>query len=155
VGELLATLPPGSMGLEYNTASVGHCRERGLDVVWYDGFGDGWSLSALPEERPFESMVISHVLEHLEDPVPILKALLRSAKRVGIRRVLVVVPGKAGYRSDPTHRTFIDAEMLGCAEVLADGAFRLVSRHYFPGNVRRLGDWFTHHELQVVYGSEL
>lgn len=66
VGELLERLPEGSLGLEYNPATVEHCRRKGLDVAVYDGFADDWNLSVLPPGRRFESMVISHVLEHLD-----------------------------------------------------------------------------------------
>lgn len=151
IGELLETLPSGSMGLEYNGATVAYCRTKGLDVTWYDGYLDGWALTGVAEGRQFESMVISHVLEHLDAPEQVLRALLLAAERLGIRRVLVVVPGKAGYRTDATHRTFVDAGMLAAPSSVAGTAFTATSIRYFPGNRRALGDWFPHHELQVLF----
>lgn len=150
VGELLATLPPGSQGLEYNRATVEHCRRNGLDVDWYDGFSDDWQLSAIDGDRRFESMVVSHVLEHLDQPMVVLRRLLSSAARFGIQRVLVVVPGRAGFRIDATHRTFVDRAMLSRPDVVEGTGFRVRSSRYFPGNVRAVGDWFPHHELQVL-----
>ena len=85
VGELLARLPSGSLGVEYNPATVSFCRAQGLDVVAYDGFLDDWALSTLPAQRRFTSMVISHVLEHLEQPANVLARLLTAAARLGIR----------------------------------------------------------------------
>lgn len=151
VGELLERLPVGSHGLEYNQATVEYCRGRGLAVDAYDGFADDWSLSVLSAQQAFESMVISHVLEHLQDPVWALNRLLIAARGVGVERVLVIVPGPAGFRIDPTHLTFVDAEMLARPDVLEGTAFAMKSAHYFPGNARRLGTWFPHHELQVMY----
>ena len=40
VGELLEKLPAGSLGLEYNLATVAHCRGKGLEVEAYDGFAE-------------------------------------------------------------------------------------------------------------------
>ena len=151
IGELLRRLPTGSKGLEYNTATVEHCRSQGIDVSAYDGFADDWSLSVLPPGLIFRSMVISHVLEHLQEPLEIFGKLLRAAARVGVERVLVIVPGKAGFRIDPTHRTFVDRPMLVDSAVLAGTEFRHVRNQYFPGNVRLIGDWFPHHELQMIY----
>jgi hypothetical protein len=153
VGELLKRLPPGSKGLEYNRASVEHCRARGLDVDWYDGYADDWRLTCISgQDRP-RSMIISHVLEHLHEPMDVLHKLLLAAGRIGIERVLVIVPGRAGYASDATHRTFVDAGMLRDAAVIADTRFRVCSERYFPGDARYIGNWMKHHELQVLYGA--
>jgi len=148
VGELLRLLPPGSEGLEYNRATVEHCQSQGLNVRYYDGFADDWAMSALETGIRFESMVISHVLEHLDDPVDKFRKLLAAAAPLGVRKVLVIVPGKAGFRFDPTHLTFIDQDMLTAA--VESTGFAIESSGYYPGNTRGIGDWFTYHELQVV-----
>ena len=153
VGELLARLPSGSLGVEYNPATVSFCRAQGLDVVAYDGFLDDWALSTLPAQRRFTSMVISHVLEHLEQPADVLARLLTAAARLGVERVLVIVPGAAGYQIDATHVTFVDLPMLRACAAEASG-FRLMHARYIPFDWRRLGDWFPHHELQVLYLRE-
>lgn len=151
VGELLAQLPSGSMGLEYNSTTVEFCRGKGLSVCWYDGMADDWQLSAVPQGRRFESMIVSHVLEHLDEPMAILRKLLSAGRRLGIGRVLVIVPGRAGYRIDDTHRTFVDRAMLADAGVVEGTGFALERARYFPGNLRAIGDWFPHHELQALY----
>ncbi|KAF1719303.1 class I SAM-dependent methyltransferase [Pseudoxanthomonas wuyuanensis] len=151
IGELLERLPAGSRGLEYNFTTVELCRSRGLAVDRYDGFADDWRLTVVPYEVRFDSMVISHVLEHLERPTAVLHSLLHTAASRNIGCVLVIVPGKAGYRIDATHRTFVDHEMLSRPDVVAETGFRLERLRYFPGNWRRLGEWFPHHELQALY----
>lgn len=152
VGELLARLPQGSTGLEINQATVKYCLDRGLDVMHYDAEDDGWSLSPLVASgRRYESMVISHVLEHLDHPMRKFNSLLRASRELGVRRVLAIVPGKAGYASDSTHLTFVDAEMLLSDSAVRGTGFSLVRKAYFPGNVRFMGDFFPHHELQALY----
>ena len=156
VGELLAKLPAGSKGLEYNLATVEYCRRAGLEVDFYDGEADHWQLGTLGPEAAgrFESMVISHVLEHLEQPREVLNALLGAAARLGMRRVVVIVPGPAGYRTDATHRTFIDLGYLQDPAIVHRTGFSLRSARHFPGNVRRLGDWLPHHELQATFETD-
>lgn len=149
VGELLSRLPAGSRGLEYNKDTVAFCRLHGLAVDWYDGYADDWRLSPVHCSDRLRSMVISHVLEHLEEPMGILERLLGAASDKGIERVLVIVPGLAGYRSDSTHRTFVDLPML-FREIDRQPAWRAVHHGYFPFNSRRVGDWFAHNELQVL-----
>lgn len=147
VGELLACLPAGSKGLEYNKATVDVCRNKGLDVVFYDGTADDWSLSPVTSRDGLSSMVISHVLEHLDEPMEILRKLLRAAAEIGVQHVLIIVPGKAGYRSDPTHRTFVDERMLRSA---IQSQWRARHSFYFPFNVEGVGNIFLYNELHLL-----
>lgn len=147
VGELLACLPAGSKGLEYNKATVQVCVANGLDVEFYDGTADDWSLSPVTSRDGLSSMVISHVLEHLDEPMEILRKLLHAAGEIGVRHVLVIVPGKAGYRSDPTHRTFVDERMLRGA---IPGHWRVRHSFHFPFNIKRVGDIFLYNELHLL-----
>lgn len=149
VGELLTRLPKGSAGLEYNRASVDFCKKKGMNVEWYDGYADGWRLGALPKGSLFQSMVISHVLEHLEDPLDVLRALLRSAERIGVRRFLIIVPGRVGYDSDDTHRTYVDWAMLK-SFLGTEQRWAVARRSYFPINREKIGNWFRYQELQVL-----
>lgn len=151
VGELLSVLPPGSRGLEYNPATVAHCQRAGLAVEWYDGFADDWALSTAIPDVGFESMVISHVLEHLDEPLDIFIKLLHAARRRDVRRVLVIVPGTAGFKIDSTHRTFVDSELLSSPRIQQETGFQAVHSGYFPLNLKTIGNWFPYHELQVVY----
>lgn len=154
VGELLGRLPVGSIGLEINPASVEHCRAQGLDARFYDAQADDWSLSVLENHRDLQSLVISHVLEHLEDPASKLRQLLKAGQRLGISTVVVIVPGRRGYALDDTHRTFVDLDMLASPALVDGTGFSLERARYFPGSLRIIGDYFAHHELQVTYQRE-
>lgn len=152
VGELLAKLPDGSMGLEINRSTIDHCVANGLDVSYYDGTVDDWGLGPVRErEAGFDTLILSHVLEHLDDPASVLHKLLVSAGGLGMRQVLVVVPGRAGYASDDTHRTFVDRPYLERPEIVDGTDFRLGSTSFFPGNVRAIGDRFAYHELRAPF----
>lgn len=150
VGELLGHLPGGSRGVEYNHATVEYCRSKGLPVDFYDGFEDDWGLSLFDGREGFRSMIVSHVLEHLDEPLEVLRRLLRSASRLGITRVLVIVPGRAGFRIDPTHRVFVDETMLRQA---ADEHWAVRGRFHFPFPIERAGDLFVYNELHLRFES--
>lgn len=150
VGELLQRLPAGSKGVEYNRDTVAFCSARGLDVSWYDGFSDDWNLGAVAKEDGLRSMILSHVLEHLKEPMSILGRLLAAAGRKGMERVVVIVPGRAGFSSDATHLTFVDLDMLR-RETLRQPQWRVTKSAYFPFNHSRAGNYFVHNELQVVF----
>lgn len=149
IGHLLQKLPGGSKGVEYNHEAVKFCRDKGLTVMYYDGFADNWGLSTLPADWTFQSLVISHVLEHLDEPMNVLRALLAAGEGRGISKVLVIVPGMAGFGIDLTHRTFVNIEMLQNAGLEAMG-WQIMSAKHFPGNWKPLGNYFPHHELQVL-----
>jgi trans-aconitate methyltransferase len=151
VGELLSRLPGGSIGLDINPVSIAHCRQRGLEAHGYDGEADGWSLNLLEGRTDLQSLVVSHVLEHLDEPMDKLSRLLEACTRVGIQRVLVIVPGRRGFASDATHRTFIDAAMLSAPSVTGATGFSLTSTRHFPINIAPVSKVFTHLELQAIF----
>lgn len=148
VGELLARLPDGSIGLEYNPVSVAHCQRLGLDVRWYDGFTDDFSLTGLDLPAGIETLILSHVLEHFEDPAHLLHRLV-AALAPELRRIVLIVPGPAGFRVDPTHRRFVDLAMVH--DMVRDmPGWALKMSRYFPLNSRLVGHLFPYNELQVV-----
>lgn len=151
VGELLARLPIGSRGVEYNRDTVAYCQRIGLPVDFYDGVADDWSLGGVAQPGQFQSMVMSHVLEHLDDPATILSKLLQACDDKGIQRVLVIVPGAAGFRTDPTHTVCVDYGLLASEQVVLPAQWQRSLPIYFPINFQRLGNVLTHHELQVVF----
>ena len=148
VGELLARLPKGSIGVEYNPVSVAHCRQLGLDVRWYDGFADDFSLTNLELPDHLDTLILSHVLEHFDDPAHLMHRLA-AALSPTLRRIVLIVPGRAGFRIDPTHRQFVDLDRV-IAMVRAMPGWDIVSSRYFPLNHRHAGDLFPYNELQVV-----
>lgn len=150
IGEHLSLLGKDSIGLEVNQSSVDYCRSIGLNVVLFDPTRDQYQLAFL-EEGKYKSMLISHVLEHLDDPDLILKTLFAACERLGIERVFVCVPGKKGYDHDATHRTFIDLHYVREHGLMQSGRFRLTHSGYFPINTAYVGQLLTHNELNLVF----
>ena len=148
-GQLLERLPEGSIGLEVNPALVQALQARGLNVLRYDPEADGLALAALTENR-YSTFVMAHVLEHFADAAASLRILLGSCRRLGVGRVILVVPGWKGYLSDATHKTFVDLAYLEREGLLDCEDYVLQQARYFPVDRAALGKHFVFHELTVV-----
>jgi len=153
-GELLRKLPKGSIGLEINRITVAHGHSMGLNIQHYNPQKDRYQLCGL-EPGQYESLILSHVLEHLENPEQVLRTLLRSARRLEVKRVVVIVPGKKGFFFDPTHKTFIRPIFFKKIKLEVSEGFKLVRQRYFPVDIKFLERLFTYLELQVVYDKKI
>jgi len=149
-GQLLARLPAGSLGVEVNPVLVEHLRTAGMNVLGYDAVSDGFNLTGF-RENYYRTLVISHVLEHFEDAASVIRALWRSCARLGIETIVAIVPGAKGYASDPTHKTFVDLGFIEIQGLRRVEGFELVRSRYFPIDRADIGDYFTFHELKLVY----
>lgn len=147
-GTVLAHLPEGSVGLEINSAAVEYARSCGMDVRLSDSCSEE-SIRSLPAQG-FESLLCAHVLEHLDNPEVDVLGMMRAGVFVGLKRLVFVVPGAAGFRSDDTHRTFIDREFFERVAIIQN-AYTLTEYSYFPCDLRWIGDWFKYHELMAVF----
>ena len=78
-------------GLEPNDACAQQARNAGLDVV------TGWFTEDETPPGPFDVIVISHVLEHIREPIEAL-ALARDRLRPG-GLLAIFVPNAASYRA--------------------------------------------------------
>lgn len=152
-GQILARLPAGSIGVEINPVLVESLKESGLDVIAYDAAGDDFGFSGFAQGH-YRTLVLSHVLEHFADAATVMRKMWRSAARLGIRTIIVIVPGGKGYASDATHKTFITGKYLAEQGLENCAGFKLEKLHYFPGNIAGLGKHFAFHELKVVFKRE-
>jgi 2-polyprenyl-3-methyl-5-hydroxy-6-metoxy-1,4-benzoquinol methylase len=149
-GQLLARLPPGSIGLEINSFLVESLRKKGLNVVRYDPQDDGFSLANLAENR-YSTFIMAHVLEHFAHASLVLRRLLSSCRRLGVQRVVLILPGWKGYLADATHKTFVDRRYLEREALLSCEGYALEHARYFPIDHRALGDYFVFHEMVAVF----
>jgi SAM-dependent methyltransferase len=148
-GALLAKLPPGSFGLEVNRSAVAFCEAKGLDVRGFRPDEDIGEVLRRELSPTIRTLVATHVLEHLDNPRKFLLSILSAARECSIERAIFVVPGEVGFRSDLTHRTFVQLDLF--TGVLADqDVWRLRSAHYFPLPFPAAGRLFRHNELQVT-----
>ena len=149
-GQLLELLPAKSVGLEINPFLVQALREKGLNARHYNPDIDKLSFGELTENH-FSTLIMSHVLEHFDDAADQLQCILNSCRRLGVRRVIVVVPGKKGYSYDSTHKTFIDRSYLEEHKLFHCCNYSIIKYGYFPMDWERLGDIFTFHEFKFIY----
>ena len=149
-GQLLARLPAGSVGLEINPYLVEELRRTGLNVVPYDPDADQFSLREFPANH-YKTMVIAHVIEHFADSSQAVRKIWRTCARLGIRKIIVIVPGAKGFRSDDTHKTFVNQRYLEDQGLLNCEGYAVTKTGYFPINTEGFGEHFTFHEFKIVY----
>ena len=149
-GQLLARLPPGSIGLEINPVLVDALRNKGLNVLHYDPGRDGFSLGQLAGQR-YSTFIMAHVLEHFSDASAVLRRLLSACHRLEVARVVLILPGWKGYLSDATHKTFVDRSYLQREGLAECEGYALEQLRYFPIDWEPLGRYFTFHELVAVF----
>jgi SAM-dependent methyltransferase len=149
-GQILRRLPSGSVGIEVNTHLIDALRKEGLEVFKAAGDASDFALSGLPAGR-FTSLVMSHVLEHLPQPEEALRTLLGSCARLGIQRVVIIVPGAKGFASDATHLVFIDQAWMSRFFAVPWAGFSCSPARYFPLPWAAAGGWSTYHETHFVF----
>lgn len=138
VGRNLAALPAGSVGVDHNPESVRVCLERGLDALTSPEFHSSRRVAA----GHFDSLLCAHVLEHMDvrEGIELLRTYLPYVGSGG--KVVIITPQEAGYRSDPTHRTYVTLETLhriaGTLDVDLQRAYSFplprLAGYYFPYN---------------------
>jgi len=143
IGRNLVSLGPASVGVDHNEHSIEIARARGLTAYTDDEFFAG------PQSRPasFDSMLVAHVVEHM----PLAQADELVARYLPAVRpggaVLFICPQEKGYASDPTHVTFVDAEMLQTLGLVHGLA--AVRSYSFP-LPRIAGRYFAYNEFCVL-----
>ena len=146
-GELLSELAPGSTGFDVNPEIVEYCVNNKLDVRLYDPAPDRYHFNDC-RINEYKTFIVSHVLEHLEKPDIAFEAILQSCERLGIKRIIAVVPGEKGFFFDKTHKTFIDNKFF---EKENKYNYKITDLHYFPINTKIAGKFYTHNEMIVIY----
>lgn len=103
IGDMLRARK-GTVGVDVNPRTVEYCRSDGLDVHLMQ-------VDRLPfKDAIFDGVVLDNVLEHINEPGP----LLAEARRVLLPkgRMVVGVPGSFGYGLDPDHKQFYSEQAL-------------------------------------------
>lgn len=136
-GEHLARFPKGSVGLDLSSPNIRACHSRGLSATFAD------LNRPLPlRDRSFETVFLSHVLEHVESPI----GLLRESARIADKWVVVALPIERSlarrvlrdpyFAGHPTHLYGFSLESLD--RLFEAVEMRVVDRVFdFPG-LRRI-----------------
>jgi SAM-dependent methyltransferase len=144
IGRNLASLAPGSVGVDHNPHSVRIARHRGLTAHEPEQFH---ALAGQEYPQHFDALLLAHVVEHLtpQDAHDLITEYLPYL-RPGATLVLIC-PQEAGYRSDASHVTFQNFSRL---QKLAEGAgARVTVTMSFPFP-RPVGRFFRHNEFVVL-----
>jgi SAM-dependent methyltransferase len=143
IGRNLIHLGGTGVGTDTNAQSISVCRARGLKAFTPEDF----SRSEFAKPLTFDSILLSHVAEHMR--LPELVALLReySAYLKADGRLILITPQEVGYRSDATHVEFMDFGKLGSA--LDELGFARERAFSFPFP-RWVGHLFIYNEFVVV-----
>jgi len=96
---ILGAYPKRVAGLDINPRSMEYCQSIGLNaqVIADDG------MFPLPDQA-FDVCVLDNVMEHIEEPQTTLDECHRITSAQG--GLVIAVPGKRGYDSDPDHKRF-------------------------------------------------
>lgn len=143
VGRNLGHLDGAGVGVDHNQHAVAEARRRGLLAFTPDDFAASeWSRPAT-----FDSLLVAHVLEHLDAATgqDLLTSYLPFVKPGG--RVIVIVPQEAGYASDASHVRFLQAADV--ERVLAALGLATERSYSFPFP-RRFGRLFRYNETVVT-----
>jgi len=106
IGDMLAHRAQ-TVGVDINPQTVAYCRSIGLDAHIM-------RIDQLPfDSMTFESALMDNVIEHIAEPRPLLAETRRVLVSGG--RLLIGVPGRRGWDSDPDHKVFYDEPSLRAA----------------------------------------
>ena len=108
LGRNLLHIGGNGVGVDHNPHSIAAARARGLTAYTPDEFTG--SEDAKPGS--FDSMLIAHVLEHIdaETASEMIKSYLPYIRPQG--KVVLITPQEAGYASDSTHIRWVDFAVL-------------------------------------------
>lgn len=141
IGRCLAFLDGRGVGVDPNVAAIARARGRGLEAYTPQ------ELGALPELTGFDTLLCSHVLEHLdrETAVDLLRTWLPRIRRGG--RVVLICPQARGQASDATHVRLMDPVAL--TELANAVGIRIERIRSFP-LPPAVGRWWVHNETVLV-----
>jgi len=131
------------VGIDANTAAIAECRARGFEAFTPEEF----EASPHAQGTPFDTLLISHVLEHMprEAAISLASRYVPRIKSGG--QAIFITPQEAGFRSDPTHVELVDLE--GLAAIARAAGLERVAAYSFPFP-RPIGRVFKYNEFVFV-----
>lgn len=93
-----------TLGVDVDPDTVKYCESKGFPVSLMRD-------NTIPfPAASFDSVILDNVLEHIENPMPLLLEINRVLTHQGI--FLVGVPGELGFNSDSDHKAFYSKDHL-------------------------------------------
>lgn len=113
---------PDTDGVDINPNTVEWCRNHGLSAYLMQ-------QDKLPfSNATYDGVILDNVLEHIDTPMPLLAEIHRVIKSGG--KLLVGVPGRRGYDSDPDHKIFYDK--VGLRSIVSNAGFSCIHEFAMP-----------------------
>jgi len=143
IGRCLKNLPPESIGIDHNEHSIEIVNRMGMI-----GFTPAdFERSDHYRKGVFDSILFAHVLEHMtaQDGLNLIQKYTPLLRSEG--KVIALCPQEKGFKTDPTHVTFLDFAALNPIFVAA--GLNVEKSYSFPFP-RFFGTWFPYNEFVVV-----
>jgi len=128
-------------GIDINPYCVEHvssmgkvCRQASVDSIPF-------------EDHTFDSVLLSHVFEHIDKPDRTLQEIHRVLRPGGI--FMILVPMQKGFHKDSTHVRFYTKETL--KNTVEAQNFSFLKSWYFPLPFKIFGDFLYFNELRGVF----
>ncbi len=137
-----------ALGVDHNEASVQVVKNLGFSALTVGEF----ELVASSFSEAFDTVLISHVLEHLslDEAAKLIEAYLPALKVGG--RVVAICPQQKGYESDESHKTYFSIEKL--EDLLTKNQLTKIRSFSFP-LPRVFGKFFIYNENIVVFTKQV
>ncbi len=143
IGRCLATLPPGSIGIDHNPHSIDIINRAGLVGFLPDDFRNSnyYILGG------YDTLLLSHVLEHmsLDEGAHLIKEYAPLVKLGGL--AILICPQEKGFTTDDSHVTFLND---GALRLMLTTAGYTVERSYSFPLPRIFGKIFTYNEFVAI-----
>jgi 2-polyprenyl-3-methyl-5-hydroxy-6-metoxy-1,4-benzoquinol methylase len=143
IGRNLLHLDGNGVGIDHNSASVAVARAAGVRAFTPSEF----LASGLARPGAFDSLLVSHVLEHMTraQAVELVREHLAYVRVGG--SVVLITPQERGFRSDSSHVEFMDLDALRDVATAVQLSVRRASSFPFP---RAAGRLFVYNEFVLV-----
>jgi 2-polyprenyl-3-methyl-5-hydroxy-6-metoxy-1,4-benzoquinol methylase len=143
IGRNLLHLDGNGVGIDHNSSSVAAARAAGVRAFTPSEF----LASGLATRGSFDSLLVSHVLEHMTraQAVELMQEHVAYVRAGGT--VVLITPQERGFRSDSSHVEFMDFDAL--REVAAAVQLSVRRTYSFPFP-RTAGSIFVYNEFVLV-----
>nr|MBF0221237.1 methyltransferase domain-containing protein [Desulfobulbaceae bacterium] len=145
LGRMLSHLDGHGVGIDHNKESIRIAHDKGLTAYTPDEF----ALSRHNKNKLFDSMLLSHVVEHLGTDASVGLILQYKSLIKDNGQLILITPQEAGYFSDETHIEFMNFTKL--QEVAVASGFQEIRHYSFPFP-RFIGNIFKYNEF-ISIGS--